>query len=224
MVAIPGSETLSSIFHVVAQSLLLPVIAVLLAFLIYSIVQAGGLLSEYTSRIRTDVNEIENIIDGISTSNSFEEIKEVVDKSNIPLSHKEVLIKIASQKNMGEKSREAFARKLIEAEEIRAAKSLEKTDIVAKIAPAIGLMGTLIPMGPGLAALGAGDINTLSQNLLIAFDSAILGMASAAIAFTISRIRRRWYEEQLSTLDSIAESLLEVMSNVEKIQAKVAIC
>lgn len=216
MVSIPGSETLSSIFHVVAQSLLLPVIAVLLAFLVYAIVQAGGLISEYTNRIRTDVDEIEKTIDGISTSTSFEMIREVVDKSNIPNSHKEVLLKIASQKNMKEKSLEAFARKLIEAEEVKAAKVIEKTDIIAKISPAVGLMGTLIPMGPGLAALGAGDINTLSQNLLIAFDSAILGMASASIAYVISRIRRRWYEEQLSTLDSLAESLLEVMPDVEK--------
>lgn len=219
MVSIPGSETVSSIFHVVAQSLLLPVIAVLLAFLVYAIVQAGGLLSEYTNRIRTDVNEIEKIIDGISISTSFDMIKEVVGQSNIPPSHKEVLLKIASQRNMKEKSTEAFARKLIEAEEVKAAKVIEKTDIIAKISPAVGLMGTLIPMGPGLAALGAGDINTLSQNLLIAFDSAILGMASASIAYVISRIRRRWYEEQLSTLDSLAESLLEVMPNVEKTEA-----
>jgi len=83
-------------------------------------------------------------------------------------------------------------------------------------------MGTLIPMGPGLAALGAGDINTLSQNLITAFDSATIGLGAASVAFTISRIRRRWYEDQLSTLDTLAESLLEVMNNA-KTKTKTAI-
>ena len=125
--------------------------------------------------------------------------------------------KIARNSDIGEKSREVFARKLIEEEEMKSVKIIEKTDIIAKIGPAIGLMGTLIPLGPGLAALGAGDINTLSQNLLVAFDAAIIGLASAAIAFTISRVRRRWYEDyQLSTLEVLAESILEVLENAKK--------
>ena len=60
------------------------------------------------------------------------------------------------------------------------------------------------------------DITTLSQNLMVAFDAAILGMASAAIAFTISRVRRRWYEDQISNLDAMAESLLEVIQNAKE--------
>lgn len=216
MAAIPGSEALSSVLYIVAQSLLLPVIAALLISIIYAVIQAGGIISEHSSRIKTDVNEIEGLINSISNPGTPEVIKEMVEKSNIPRSHKEILEKIAKDSNMGEKSREAFARKLIEAEENKAAKSIEKTDIIAKIAPAIGLMGTLIPLGPGLAALGSGDINTLSQSLTVAFDAAIVGMAAASIAFTISRIRRRWYEDQLSTLDTLAESVLEVLQNAKK--------
>lgn len=222
MAAIPGSEMLSSVLHVVSQSLLLPIIAVLLVILVYAIIQAGGLISEHSSRIRTDSKEIERIIDGISNPGSPEAIKDVIDGANLPQKHKEILEQIASNVNMGGKSREAFARKLIEEEETRAAKSIEKTDIIAKIGPAIGLMGTLIPMGPGLAALGAGDVNTLAQNLMIAFDSAIIGLAAASVAFIISRIRRRWYEDQLSTLDTLAESLLEVLDNV-KTEAKTTV-
>jgi len=72
-------------------------------------------------------------------------------------------------------------------------------------------MGTLIPLGPGLAALGTGDIQTLSQHLIIAFGAAVIGMAAAAIGFTISKIKRRWYEEEISTLDTLAESILETL-------------
>ncbi|MGP8188305.1 MAG: MotA/TolQ/ExbB proton channel family protein [Methanobacterium sp.] len=213
--SIPGSEYLSSALHVVAQSLLLPVMVILLGILIYSIIQVGGLLSEHSSRIRTDSNEVERIIKGITNSGTPEKIKDSIETAKIPQNHKEILKKIASNYEMGEKSRESLARKLIDEEEIRSAKRIEKTDIIAKIAPAVGLMGTLIPLGPGLAALGSGDINTLSQQLTIAFDAAITGMAAASIAFTVSRIRRRWYEDQLSTLETLAESLLEVLENVK---------
>ena len=109
-----------------------------------------------------------------------------------------------------------MARKMIEEEELKAIKRTEKTDIIAKIGPALGLIATLIPMGPGLAALGAGDINTLSQNLIIAFDTAILGLTSAAIAYTISKVRKRWYEDQISTLEALAESILEVLENAKE--------
>ena len=63
---------------------------------------------------------------------------------------------------------------MIEEEEMKSVKIIEKTDIIAKIGPAIGLMGTLIPLGPGLAALGTGDINTLAQNLLVALTQQLL--------------------------------------------------
>ena len=216
MTAILGSEMLSSLLYVVAQSLILPVVAALLIFMAYTIIQVGGILSEYSSRIQTDVDEIEGIINGISNQGTPEGIKEVVEKSSLPKSHRAILGKIAANSNIGEKSREAFARKLIEAEQINAAKRIEKTDVIAKIGPAIGLMGTLIPLGPGLSALGSGDITALSQNLVVAFDAAIVGLASAAVAFTISRIRRRWYEDQLSTIDTLAESTLEALQNAEK--------
>ena len=216
MTTIPGSDILSGAMYVVAQSLLLPVILILLVIMIYAIIQFGGILSEYSSRIKTDAAEIERIIKSISNPSTPETIKEVLKGSNLPPSHKEILKKIAANKDIGEKSREVLARKLIEEEEMKAAKSIEKTDIIAKIGPAIGLMGTLIPLGPGLAALGSGDINTLSQSLTVAFDSAIIGMAAAAVAFTISRVRRRWYEDQISTLDGLAESILEVLQNAKK--------
>jgi biopolymer transport protein ExbB/TolQ len=216
MVALPGSEVLTGIFYVIAQSLLIPVLAALLISLLYAILQAGGIFSEYSSRITTSVNEIEKLLNDIAETGTPESIQEAVDKSNIPQSHKDIVAKVIANTNLDKVSNEAFARKLIEVEEVKAAKTLEKTDIIAKIGPAIGLMGTLIPMGPGLAALGAGDINTLAQNLMVAFDAAIIGLAAASVAFVISRIRRRWYEDRLANLDTITESVVEVLYNAKK--------
>jgi len=215
MVAVPGSEFLSSILHVISQSLLIPVIVGLLAFMIYAIVAFGGLLSEYSSRIRLSTEEIETIINDLSRSRSSEELIQTVQSSTLSDPQKEIVVKIASNPDMGSKSREAFARKLLEAEELKAARSLEKTDMVTRLGPTLGLMGTLIPMGPGLAALGAGDVNTLAQAIIIAFDTTVVGIGAGGIAYVISKVRRRWYEEYLSNLEAVAESVLEVLESVK---------
>ncbi len=215
MVAIPGSEMLSSALHVISQSLLIPVIVGLLAFMLYAIISFGGLISEYTNRIRISTEEIEKIISDFANYGTAEGIKEVMDKSSVPTGYKNIIIKIASHPEMGSKSREALARKLIEKEEAMAAKSLEKTDIVTRLGPTLGLMGTLIPMGPGLAALGSGDINTLANAIIIAFDTTVVGLAAGGIAYVISKVRRRWYEEYLSNLDALCEAALEVMTHAK---------
>ncbi|WJI10286.1 MotA/TolQ/ExbB proton channel family protein [Methanobacterium sp. CWC-01] len=214
MVAIPGSEMLGSALHVIAQSLLIPVIVGLLAFMFYAIVSLGGLISEYTGRIRVPTDQIEEIISAISNPGTPEKIVEVMENNqNLPPRYREIITRIASHPELGRKSREALARKLIEEEEARAAKSLEKTDMVTRLGPTLGLMGTLIPMGPGLAALGSGDIGSLAQAIIIAFDTTVVGLAAGGVAYFISKIRRRWYEEYLSNLDALCESVLEVMDH-----------
>jgi len=215
MVAIPGSEILSSSLHVIAQSLLIPVIIGLLLFMLYSIISFGGLISEYTSRVKYNVKEIESVIRSISNPGSPEKVISVVENSNMPQSYKDILINLASNSDLGEKSREALARKLIENEELKAAKSLEKTDMVTRLGPTLGLMGTLIPMGPGLAALGGGDIQGLSQAIIIAFDTTVVGLAAGGVAYLISKIRRRWYEENLSNIETLTEAALEVLNNAK---------
>ncbi|MDI6725155.1 MAG: MotA/TolQ/ExbB proton channel family protein [Methanobacterium sp.] len=221
MVAIPGSDMLGAALHVIAQSLIIPVIIGLLSFMVYAIINFGGLISEYSGRIKFDVGKVEKIIKDISNSGTPENIMEVVEKSDLPQNHKEILIKLAGSPELGFKSREAFARKLIENEELKIAKSLEKTDVVTRLGPTLGLMGTLIPMGPGLAALGGGDINGLAQAIIIAFDTTVVGLAAGGIAYVISKVRKRWYEDNLTTLETISESVLEVLDNASKTKAPI---
>ena len=221
MVTIPGSEMLSAALHVISQSLLIPVIIGLLAFMVYAIISFGGLLSEYSGRVKFDVGDVKKIIKDFSNPGTSEHVLEVIEKSDLSENHKEILVSIVESDDIGLKSRESLARKLIENEEYKIAKSLEKTDIVTRIGPTLGLMGTLIPMGPGLAALGSGDINALAQAIIIAFDTTVVGIAAGGIAYVISKVRRRWYEDNLSTLETLAESVLEVLENASKKPAQI---
>lgn len=85
--------------------------------------------------------------------------------------------------------------------ERRARKRLERADLIARLGPILGLMGTLIPLGPGLAALGEGDVQLLSVAMRVAFDATVLGLLGGMGGFVLGRLRRRWYDELLETME-----------------------
>ena len=193
----------------ISQSLQIPVIIFLIIFAIFAVLTLGSLVAEYTSRKNVSANLIEDLIYSISNANSLEEIKDLIKNAKIYESQKVILIKILRSSSLTNESRQTLARKLIEFEENKFAKKIERTDIITRIGPTLGLMGTLIPMGPGLAALGAGDVNTLASAIIVAFDTTVVGIGAGAVGYFVSKIRRRWYEEYLSNLDALADALID---------------
>lgn len=84
---------------------------------------------------------------------------------------------------------------------------LERTRILVRIGPALGLMGTLIPLSPALAGLAEGDVETLSDNLRVAFSVTVAGLLVGAIAYAISLVRDRLYGQDFSDLEYVAAAL-----------------
>ena len=209
---IPGSEVLTSTLNMISQSLQIPVIIFLVVFAVFAVLAIGGLVAEYTSKKKVTPELIEELIYAISNASSLDEIKNVIKSAKIYESQKVVLIKILRASELTSESRHALAKKLIEFEETKFTKTIERTDVVTRIGPTLGLMGTLIPMGPGLAALGAGDVNTLANAIIVAFDTTVVGIGAGAVAYFVSKVRRRWYEEYLSNLDAIADALLDKLN------------
>ncbi len=83
-----------------------------------------------------------------------------------------------------------------------AAKRLERVDLLARSGPILGLMGTLIPLGPGLAALSGGNIEQLATAMTVAFDTTVLGLLIGLFGYIFGRIRRRWYEVTLLEIET----------------------
>jgi len=75
-----------------------------------------------------------------------------------------------------------------------------RADMLARVGPMLGLMGTLIPLGPGLAALGNGDVAELAAAVTVAFDTTVIGLAVGALGFCLGRARRRLYDRRLDAL------------------------
>ena len=78
---------------------------------------------------------------------------------------------------------------------------LEWLRIVSRAAPMLGLVATMIPMGPALLALAANDARASSENLAVAFSAVILALVSASITFFILTVRRRWLLEELRAIE-----------------------
>jgi biopolymer transport protein ExbB/TolQ len=81
---------------------------------------------------------------------------------------------------------------------------LERTRIMVRLGPAIGLMGTLIPLSPALSALAKGSVTDLADNLRIAFSVTVLGLMVGAVAFAVSLVRDRLYSQDLSDLEYVS--------------------
>ena len=209
---IQGTETLSSFIHIVSESLLTPVMILLVVGLIVVILCIGGLINERISRKAISSEELESLVRDVSFSQSHSEIEKHIEESNLFDFQKNVLVKIANNHDIGSEARKALACELISAEETKLIKSTSKTDVLVRVGPILGLLGTLIPLGPGLAALGSGDIVTLAEALTVAFDTTVTGLVIGALAYLVSKFKKQWYESDLIVLETIAEAELETLN------------
>jgi biopolymer transport protein ExbB/TolQ len=80
---------------------------------------------------------------------------------------------------------------------------LSKLAFGTRLGPMLGLVGTLIPLGPALTGLAAGDIHALSGNLVIAFTTTVFGILIGGFSYAAGLIRRNWYERDLSDLEFV---------------------
>ncbi len=85
--------------------------------------------------------------------------------------------------------------------ELAVERSLDRTRLLVRAGPAIGLMGTLIPLIPGLAALSGGNVSTLANDLRDAFGATVVGLLVGTVAFALTLARTRMYTEDLAGLE-----------------------
>jgi biopolymer transport protein ExbB/TolQ len=203
--------------HSISSGLLIPTIIVLLFFMAYTVIELGSLLVEIlTERRKVKIN-VPQLLDSFQGKNADQILAEIKN-SGLFRRQKLALEELIKHSNLPPAALQALARRLLSKEELHYAKITARTDLVARLGPMFGLMATLIPLGPGLIALGQGDTKTLADSLLTAFDATVSGLAAAGVAFAISRLRKRWYEDYLSTIEALMESLLEVFSDEQGIK------
>ncbi|MHB1127596.1 MAG: MotA/TolQ/ExbB proton channel family protein [Bacillota bacterium] len=217
---IPGSEYLGKTLHIISQSLLMPDILGLIILFVLAFLHLGGLAAEHQQRRRERGFTLGEIL---KTLPDGPRLPEAVLELDLPPGLRKILSNFTGQSHLPYPARRVLAENLLAQEELRAGKLLDKTDLIAKWGPILGLMGTLIPLGPGLAALGQGDINTLAQAVVVAFDTTVVGIAAGGIAYLVSKVRRRWYEEHLSSVETLLELCLGGETDAAAEPKKVAV-
>ena len=90
--------------------------------------------------------------------------------------------------------------------DIAALKELEGVRTASRVAPMLGLIATMIPMGPALKSLGEGNVQGISENLIVAFSAVIFGLVIASITFWIASVKKRWLANELVDLTELLDA------------------
>ncbi|MBQ8662804.1 MAG: MotA/TolQ/ExbB proton channel family protein [Eubacterium sp.] len=209
------STNVSGMLRSVASNMQYPVMIILLILLAVAIVLAGTLVVEIFTERRHLKVKMPELVDQLKKGDVSTE--ECIANSGLLKKQKKMLIELTKHEEITNDMREALAVRLLEEEQAGYDRRVQISDLVAKLGPMLGLLGTLIPLGPGIVALGQGNTFALSQSLLAAFDTTIVGLLGAAVAMVISMIRKQWYRNYMSVLEALTECVLEVeKTHVEK--------
>ena len=87
--------------------------------------------------------------------------------------------------------------------EALAIQRLELARIAARVAPLLGLVATMIPMGPALQSLADGQLAEMANSLMVAFSAVILALIAVAITYAVVHVRRRWYAQDLLAVERL---------------------
>ena len=192
----------------VSDALSSPVLVAALLCLLVAVVEAGALAAELWRRRGRGVRRLERELDGLRAAVETGErglMLRHVDRIAYSRPMHEALVSIVDlHADPGAGDRIA---KYMAEYDYRSLRRLERTRILVRMGPALGLMGTLIPLSPALAGLAAGDVERLTNDLRVAFSVTVAGLLIGAVAFAVSLVRDRLYAQDFSDVEFVAASL-----------------
>ena len=203
---------LQTIIYIISSSLLIPVMFFLVALICWILYQGGMVFAEWIERKKLrKLNDIDKFIEKIIQNQKIPE--ELFDyfTANV-VNYFKKLNKIIEDKNKN--LIEIKIENLLQEKELKMQKEVDRIKIAVRIGPSLGLMGTLIPMGTGLASLSSGDINKLSSSLIIAFTTTVVGLAIGAMAYFFAVIKERWTQEDMKNIELFTEILMKEKNEI----------
>ena len=187
-------EWITNILFAISNSLLIPVILLLIIFFVWSLIRAGGFYSEFTIR-RKYLQKLSPLLDKIGKGEAEVEdfATALPDKDYALVLHyyREVLRYGANADS---------AEYAISCYENCMTKELITPRLFTKIGPILGLMGTLISMSPALTGLATGDIAGMAYNMQVVFATTVVGLVISAIGLITLLYKQRWYTHDSDNL------------------------
>lgn len=194
-------NTISDIMFWISTGLLVPVVVLLIALFFRALLLVGSFFGQYLSIRKTD-KSIREAMESLTPGNVGLLAEKLPAKSTS-------LVVIYMRRILDAQSSSAHVQRLLANFEIAADKDLATSKTLTKLGPILGLMGTLIPMGPALVDLSAGDIASMAYNMQVAFATTVIGLFAGAIGFLTQQVKQRWYLQDMTNLEFLAELLTE---------------
>ncbi|SHL11111.1 MotA/TolQ/ExbB proton channel family protein [Xylanibacter ruminicola] len=192
---------ISDILYWISTGLLVPVIVLLIILFGRALLLIGSFFGQYLSVRKTEalLKQEFNTLDKDTVSTL---------PKRLPKGQKSLVVNHI-QRMLQHQNSEAHLQKLLSDFEIASMADLATSKTLAKMGPMLGLMGTLIPMGPALVGLSTGDIASMAYNMQVAFATTVVGLFSAAIGFITGQVKSRWYQHDRVNLQFLADLLTE---------------
>jgi biopolymer transport protein ExbB/TolQ len=179
----------------IASSLRIPVLILALLVLLLCALETGRFAIELWTRARAGRSALRSLARQIIAN---PELAAALSASAPSSPSRNALLEIARAVLTGERAGIEHA---LADYELAVQRRLDRTRILVRAGPALGLMGTLIPLAPGLAALGHGEVGTLATDLRTAFAATTIGLLVGTVAFALTLTRTRIYSEDLTALE-----------------------
>lgn len=190
-------NTISNILYWISTGLLVPVIVLLIFFFVRALILIGAFFGQYLNQKRTATKFYDRI--KTLTPATLPEFT-----ASIPETPASITMAYA-KKIIGKRGNNTKIELLLAEYEIEADKNIATSKVLTKMGPILGLMGTLIPMGPALVGLASGDIASMAYNMQVAFATTVVGLVVSGIGFLTQQVKERWAISNLTILEYLAD-------------------
>lgn len=195
----------------IAEALKYPVLIATLLALAYAIFEIGVLLAEMQKRRGRNIERLDTAVAQAKHSLAVGDPQAAVNTLhdlgyNDRMS--EALDALILQRPFPD--REDRINKRLAEYDYSSLRRLERTRILVRMGPALGLMGTLIPLSPALEALSNGNVQRLTEDLRVAFSVTVTGLLIGMLAFAVSLVRDRLYSQDFSDVEYVAAGLGDI--------------
>jgi biopolymer transport protein ExbB/TolQ len=189
-------QLLVQILYLLSTALLLPVIALLLVAAAWTFLACGGVLAEWWQRRSCSAwrrAAVRNPLTALALS---------------PAPKSGALGYFVRHAKDAPPTEDALRRIVTEVELI-AATRIASLHLAVRLGPLLGLMGTLIPLGPALMGLTDMQIGVIAENLVVAFATTVVGLLIGGLSFLMLTVRRQWYARDVADLEFLVSHLID---------------
>lgn len=174
-------QSIETLLYSISSALYLPVLLAIALLILYLLVCLGGLAREWKERRRG--------VRALVASAEADMAAAAASTDHVP-------------------ALDVRLERIVQHKETQALRALDAVRFAVRVGPALGLMGTLIPMGISLAGLAQGNLPKMAESMVTAFTATVAGLVCSVVAYLLALVREHWIRTDITDIAYAAESIL----------------